>query len=119
VENHPFEEIHGIYGYAAIINTIPCTKSFITEKKINIWKQNPIENRIFIDLASPTVFDASVQMDSSIKLLADLFDLGENISNLKDKKVERAQEAIKEITDKRYDYFKLNFPLNGEDSKFA
>jgi glutamyl-tRNA reductase len=115
----PFDSLIDVYQYAAIINTIPCQNPLITQDKINIWKKNPQESRLFIDLASPTVFDAEVQLDSSIKLLADLFDLRENISNLKDKKVESALKAIKEISAKRYDYFKLNFPLSREESKFA
>jgi glutamyl-tRNA reductase len=116
---HPYETLKDIYNYPAIINTIPCKMPFITAEKIKIWKQNPQESRLFVDLASPTAFDAEVQLDSSIMLLADLFDLGENIATLKDKKIENAREAIKDITTKRYDYFKLNFPLNREDSKFA
>ena len=119
VTAHPYATLKDIYNYPAIINTIPCQKPFITKEKINIWKQNPQESRLFIDLASPSVFDAEVQLDSSIMLLADLFDLGENISTLKDKKVENAREAIIEIAAKRYDYFKLDLPLKGEDLKFA
>ena len=119
VTAHPYDSLIDVYKYSAIINTISCKKPFITKEKIKIWKQNPQESRIFIDLASPTAFDSEVQLDSSIKLLADLFDLGENISNLKDQKVEKAREAIKEISAKRYHYFKLNFPLNGEESQFA
>ena len=115
----PFDQLNEVYQTALIVNTIPCNKPFITQEKVNFWKENTSEDRLFIDLASPTVFDHDVTEDSTIKLLADLFHLGENISSLKEKKIEQAKNAIGLLSSKRFDYFKINSPLSGEESKFA
>lgn len=119
VEALPFDQLSEVYKNSLIVNTIPCTKPFISEEKVEFWKENTDTDRLFIDLASPTVFDHDVTEDSAIKLLADLFDLGENISSLKEEKIERAKEAITQLSHKRFDYFKIDLPLSREELKFA
>ena len=115
----PFDQLTEVYKTPYIINTIPSKIPFITKEKLQIWQQHNQSSRMLIDLSSPSAVDTDYHDDSAIKLLADLFDLGENISNLKDKKVEQAKSAITELSLKRCEYFKINFPLRREDLKFA
>ncbi len=114
-----FHQFHTIFTMPHIINTIPFTESVIKKEDIYTWKKKTSNKRLFIDLASPSIIDTELHNCSSIKLLADLFDLGENISSIKEKKIEEAKLAINNLTIKRCQYFTTHFSLQREDRKFA
>lgn len=97
----PWKDFTNYANYPFIANSIGCSKgSFIQEDFFNLWKAQH-NNRLFIDLGSPSVISTALQMDDGVMRLKEIFDEGAIHEEHKKKQIARAQIALKEIVIKR------------------
>lgn len=90
------------YGqFAHIVNSIGCHQgSFIGHDFFNQWKKNH-QQRLFIDLGSPSVIDTPFDLSDGVMRLHSIFEEGAIHEKHKQRQIDTAKMALKEIVNKR------------------
>jgi glutamyl-tRNA reductase len=99
----PWKDLISWAEFPLIVNTIGSEETFLDDSFFDLWaKKNPqLLTRQFIDLGYPSVLKTRYTVVQGVALLKDIFEKGDILDEEKRIKIERAQEAVKEITQKR------------------
>lgn len=114
----PFERVLEATNYSHIVNTIGAEEVIFDETFFNAWASKNSE-RIFIDLANPSVIKTEYRINESVYRLEDLFLLGQKLDFEKEAKVQLAKQAITRLAQKRSITISFSSPFGWEDLQFA
>lgn len=117
----PWEERNQGLKAKVIVNTIGTTKEVFSSDSLKAIEENSGHGRLIIDLAqeTPLRFAPAFNENKSYFNLEAIFEQGERLNNEKHHKVEKATEAIKEMTQHRHHHFTLHLPFGWDELQFA
>jgi glutamyl-tRNA reductase len=104
----PWDQRHTLVNEAFIANTVGTTEVLFDEAFFTMWKQQ--ENRLFVDLGSPSAINTSQTLEDGVVRLDDIFNEGAVIESQKQEQIALAKAAMLNLTVKRQTLFqqKLN-----------
>ncbi len=105
-----------------IINTIGTEDILFDKSFFKKWHSEPngdTSKKLFIDLGHPSVIDTELTSEDNVFRLDDIFKRGTFLNDEKTLKIERAQEEINRIVEKRFYSFSYNYPFGWEELHFA
>lgn len=89
--------------FSHIVNTVGTDDLTLFDHNFFVeWKEIQKENSIFIDLGSPSIVDTEFSSSQGVIRLEDIFQKSIIKEKEKLEKIEKAQEAIKDVTQKRH-----------------
>jgi len=114
-----WDELPSLSKAPYLINTVGADEILFNDAFFREWTEaNPVQ-RLFIDLSSPSVIDTSLTKKDGIIRLEDVFGHGVILSEEKQRKVDQARVAIKELVQKRHKSFRLQTSFVREELSFA
>lgn len=88
-------------NFPFIANSIGCSKSrFIEDEFFQQWKSNH-SKRLFVDLGSPSVINTILDIEDGVMRLNHIFEEGAIHEEHKQQQLDKAENALKEIVNKR------------------
>lgn len=101
IKSIPWKDFTTYSGFAFIVNSIGSSKgTFIQDEFFTPW-QNNHSNKLFIDLGSPSIIETSLSLSDGVMRLDDVFKEGAMQEEEKQRKIQQAENALKEIVIKR------------------
>lgn len=88
-----------------IVNSIGCENKIFTEAFFYQWFKNTADNRLFIDLGSPSAIETSFTKDQAVLRLNDIFEEGAVKDEQKLEKIREARIYIEGVVEKRRHLF--------------
>jgi glutamyl-tRNA reductase len=100
----PWDERHSLVNQPYLANTVGADSILFDENFFQQWtKKN--EQRLFVDLGSPSVIKTALTIDEGIVRLEDIFNEGAIVEGQKQVQIQLARAAMQEITLKRKTLF--------------
>ncbi len=109
-----FKQATGLEHIAAIINTVGADEILFVPSFFENWSGN-----VFIDLGKPSIIKTSLGTEEGVYRLSDLLNLGQRFDEAKLVQVQKAHEAIEQLTQKRVLGSFAAFPFGWEELQFA
>jgi glutamyl-tRNA reductase len=117
---HPWcSEPNSYAHFPLIINTIGADETYFEDSFFANWSNLNPEDRLFIDLGSPSMLKTTYQPENGVIQLDHVFEHGRNLDKEKLEKVAKARTAIQELIEKRRKSFNSNLPHGWEELQFA
>jgi len=104
----------GLENFSAIINTVGAEEILFGPTFFEQWN-----HKIFIDLGRPSVIQTSKGVGDGVYRLEDLVTLGQRFDEAKLLQIQKAHQAIHELTHKRFFGAFATFPFGWEELNFA
>lgn len=108
----PWEERSQLVNQPYIANTVGTDTILFDEKFFAAWSGH--EQRLFVDLGSPSAIKTSLQLDEGVVRLEDIFNEGAIIEEQKREQIALAKAAMVSLTLKRRDLFEQKFNRTAE-----
>lgn len=99
-----------------IVNTIGCEHKIFMEVFFYNWYSKTLNNRLFIDLGSPSTISTTFGVDQGVLRLENIFEEGAIKDEQKLEKIKEARNYMDEIIFKRKQTFKLKTGLINESA---
>jgi glutamyl-tRNA reductase len=100
IEVLPWENRQEMINWPFIANTIGCSKTIWSETFFSSWKETNQE-RLFVDLGSPSAIATSLSLKEGVVRLSDIFKEGAIVEGQKQRQIDEARAAMLSITHKR------------------
>lgn len=108
----PWEERSQLVNHPYIANTVGTDTILFDEKFFEAWSSH--EQRLFVDLGSPSAIKTSLKLDEGVVRLEDIFNEGAIIEEQKREQIALAKAAMVSLTLKRKDLFEQKFNRTAE-----
>ncbi|MBF0365257.1 MAG: hypothetical protein HQK50_06775 [Oligoflexia bacterium] len=98
----PWDRPHSFLQFPVIINTIGAENTLLFDQQFfSKWKSGVFSEKIFIDLGAPSVIVTAYGKEEGIFRLQDIFEEGNQLSEMKQEKLLTAKMAIEQLGQKR------------------
>ena len=116
----PWEQRNQLKTTSSIINTIGCDGvTLFDDHFLKTWDEaNPKDDRVFIDLGSPSVLGQSYDTYGLYRL-SDIFKTSETLGEEKKQKLSLAKLEIEQLSKRRVEKASIQFPFGWEELQFA
>ena len=104
----PWDERHNLVNEPFIANTVGTDAILFDEDFFAEWK-NKNENRLFVDLGSPSIIRTELTLSEGVVRLDDIFAEGAVVEGQKQLQIELARAAMLSMTMKRQSLFEAKF----------
>lgn len=108
----PWEERSQLVNHPYIANTVGTDTILFDENFFEAWSSH--EQRLFVDLGSPSAIQTSLKIDEGVVRLEDIFNEGAIIEEQKREQIALAKAAMVSLTLKRKDLFEQKFNRTAE-----
>jgi len=102
-----------------VINTIGAKECIFNEDFFNQFFHESLEEKLFIDLSSPTIIQTERQKNQGVVRLCDLFSEAKKSEKQKIQKVNEAKSDIIKMAEQRFSQYTLNHPYGWEELQFV
>lgn len=103
----PWSDRHNLSHFPHIANTVGTNEIIFDQDFFNLWANQ--ENRLFVDLGSPSSIRTNLKLESGVVRLDDIFREGAIVQDQKEKQITLAKAAMVQMTKRRHSLFKQKF----------
>lgn len=104
--------------YAHIVNTIGTDTILLNQDFFTQWVLKNPSHRLFIDLGSPSVIETQMGKHQGVLRLEDIFKESAKLTHEKMEKIQKAEEHIRYLVQKRRNTFMLTHASSWEELRF-
>lgn len=115
----PWAKRANLSPFSFIINTIGSSTSLLSTECLERWSRIHGNDKLLIDLSSPSSFKEQKNISDKIITLENVLLYAETLNVEKMHKVQKAKEAILELSKRRLSRDAFNFPYGWEELSFV